>query len=113
MVNRYDQSYCSGDDGECTSKMEVAEDGDYVLATDYDSLSTRHARAIEALRGCNAANAKYIALLGKALDDSAWFLYVHGWKTPDEDVKAGEDCRAEIATQLAAVRAVLDEEEKG
>lgn len=31
----------------------------YVLATDYDSLSTRHARAIEALRGCVEALGEY------------------------------------------------------
>ena len=39
---------------------------------------------------------EYIALLERSLDDSAVYLDVHGWKTPQEDVDLGEKLRAKI-----------------
>lgn len=39
---------------------------------------------------------QYIALLGKALSDTAVFLYVHDFTYPQEDVEKGKELRSKI-----------------
>ena len=91
-------------------QCEIARDLALKLGDRIDSLSTRHARAIEALRGCVEALAD-LEQSGRPEESSAWGL------CPDCDawIQRGEkhkdDC--ELFKTLAAARVVLGEEAKG
>lgn len=52
---------------------------------------------VDLLKELISTQREYIALLGKALDESIGFLYAHGWKAKEEDVKLGEKLRKRIA----------------
>ena len=94
-VKRYDFEHLAKRNcAHCTTTVTTTEREFYVLATDFRALASRHARAIEALRGC-------VSLL----DEVEKGFYSHRLTLRE----AQHMCRE---TRSLAHRAVIAEEEK-